>query len=329
MYGAAQADGGGRQAAGPASWGALRWGLGTAALALAACGAGRHAPALWPVSRLGGRVAVDFLRDANHEAHGTQGYRNVPDGTLIVRRGGTVRLQLATAEAVADGDVAVTLVGCVGEAYWADGGCQQSAYPADKMQHRVAGAAGRAAAVQLVLADDAPLGRYTLSVRLRKLAPATVVLVVLADAASKADDVYLRSDRQEYVDNEEGLIWQGLSDDNTAHRWHFAHLDWQQLDVALDLLRRMPLPERGDAALLARHLTFSLGNDVCVGKWGKGSYTSGTGPSYRCSKCSKKGKCGGELALRCTEPGDWTGTGELFAVFRASGNRAVQPRPGL
>ena len=51
---------------------------------------------------------------------------------------------------------------------------------------------------------------------------------------------------------------------------------WQQLDVSLDLLRRMPVADRGDAALVARHLTFSLGADVCVGKWGSGQFLGET-----------------------------------------------------
>ena len=84
------------------------------------------------------------------------------------------------------------------------------------------------------------------------------------------------------------------------------------------MVRRMPLRDRGDAALVTRHLTFSLGEDVCVGKWGDGKYTSGTGPSYRCSSCSKKKTCGPNLAKKCTEPGDWTGTAALFAVYRAN-----------
>ena len=33
----------------------------------------------------------------------------------------------------------------------------------------------------------------------------------------------------------------------------------------------MTLTERGDAALVSRHLTYAIGQDICYGKWGEGS----------------------------------------------------------
>jgi hypothetical protein len=48
-------------------------------------------------------------------------------------------------------------------------------------------------------------------------------LLVLANpykSGTKGDVVYTSStNRAEYVENTLGLIWQGLSDDNTAHTW--------------------------------------------------------------------------------------------------------------
>jgi hypothetical protein len=71
------------------------------------------------------------------------------------------------------------------------------------------------------------------------------------------------------------LIWQGLSDQNTAHSWLLGQYDYLNLDVSLRALERMPVADRGDAALVARHLTYSVGEDICYGKWGGGSYTTG------------------------------------------------------
>ena len=45
----------------------------------------------------------------------------------------------------------------------------------------------------------------------------------------------------------------------------------------------MPVAQRGDLVAVARHLSYAVGEDLCYGKWGSGSYTTGR-PSggYRC-----------------------------------------------
>ena len=70
---------------------------------------------------------------------------------------------------------------------------------------------------------------------------------------------------------------------------------------------------------VARHISYAVGEDVCYGKWGSGSYTTGQpAGGYRCSKAASN------PGRRCVEPGDWTGTRELFALHVASGFRKVQ-----
>ena len=99
----------------------------------------------------------------------------------------------------------------------------------------------------------------------------------------------------------ERTIWQGLS---TTIRLtpDFDQFRFQSLNVALDSLRRMPVAERGDIALVSRHLTYALGEDICYGRWGAGSYTTGT-YGYTCSG-----------SRPCFEPGHWTGTHQLLTV---------------
>ena len=141
---------------------------------------------------------------------------------------------------------------------------------------------------------------------------------MLFNPYGRYDDVkQTKSNRDEYVENEKGLIWQGLSDDNTAHVWDFDQYEFNNLAISLDSLRRMHINERGDVALVSRHLTYSLGRDICYGKWGEGSYTSGR-PSggYRCSSSSTN--------PTCFEPGHWKGTTELFQVHRKVGGKSVQ-----
>ena len=129
---------------------------------------------------------------------------------------------------------------------------------------------GGAVYLSVTLGNDGPVGRYALSVHATAgdghMYRQDTTLAVLFDAHATKDSVYMSSSkgsRDEYLNGKVGLIWQGLSDDNTGHTWDFHQFEWQSLDVALDLLRRMPVADRGDAALVARHLTYSIGADVC------------------------------------------------------------------
>lgn len=100
----------------------------------------------------------------------------------------------------------------------------------------------------------------------------SVRLVVLLNPYSSKDPSYISSkDRAEYVEAGKGLIWQGLSDNNEAHLFTYRQNEWATLEVALRSLRRMPVATRGDMVLVARHLTYAIGADVCYGKWGDGT----------------------------------------------------------
>ena len=65
----------------------------------------------------------------------------------------------------------------------------------------------------------------------------------------------------------------------------------------------MPVEDRADPVLVSRHLSFAVGADLCYGKWGEGSYTTG--------KPSRGYTCNGD----CFEPSHWTGTLQLLAVY--------------
>ena len=97
----------------------------------------------------------------------------------------------------------------------------------------------------------------------------------------------------EYAESTSGLTWQGLSDKNEGQSFEYSQSQWETLAVAMRGLRRIPLAQRSDAALLARHVTYSAGAELCYGKRGDGSYTSER-PSGGCT-CSKSGerKCHG------------------------------------
>lgn len=279
--------------------------------------------------------SIDWRRAANSAAHRTAMFRGVPAGTLIARRGGAALEFIVRGAALLPDAALATLVATVPE--WEEeekaeeekkkgekegGAAAGAAWATSEVLDRGVDGAARTAIVRLALAAHAPVGNYTLRVGVgaHALALRLIVLFNPYKGGAGGDGVYVSAAaRREYVESEEGLIWQGTSDANTAHVWAFAQFDFAQLAVALrTALRRLPLRARADPVRVARHVTYAVGEDVCYGRWGGGhSYTSGTpAGGYRCSKT--------DGSRRCVEPGEWTGTAALFALHVAAGFRRVQ-----
>lgn len=284
--------------------------------------------------------SVDWLHGVNRRNHNTKLYTSVSDRTLLVRRDEvlTFLVNCPTQHGVLAKDVTVHISGWVGEQYRFSVSPSQSPenttpnsdYPDSAYSVSATQDGASRVVVRLALAATAPVGLYRLTARVRVIEMAanntreqvtyvrSTTLVVLFNAFGKKDDVrQSQANVAEYVLNTEGLIWQGTSTDNTAYLWDFAQFEHQQLAVSLDCVRRMPLSDRGDAALVARHLTYALAEDICYGKW-SGSYTSGRPDGgYRCSKAKGSPK-------RCYDPEHWTGTAELFAAHIGNGGLPVQ-----
>ncbi|CAE7448441.1 Tgm3 [Symbiodinium pilosum] len=120
---------------------------------------------------------------------------------------------------------------------------------------------------------------------------------------------------REYVGGEEGLLWQGLSDDYGAHVWQHDPFRAANLLIAISLLADLPLHLRSDPTAISRHLTYVIGERVCYGKWGEGNYVTGQ-PSngYRCRTkryLQRKGRAH-EWAQRCSDPSTWTSSSPLL-----------------
>ena len=110
---------------------------------------------------------------------------------------------------------------------------------------------------------------------------------------------------EKYVLEEKSMIFQGTSDDHDGHVWDLDSFRGLNLIVALRLLRHLKLEQRGQAYIVSRHLTFSIGDEVCYGKWGDGSYTSGRpAGGYRCSKDT--------WYKNCHDPSTFPGTSGLL-----------------
>jgi hypothetical protein len=257
-----------------------------------------------------GRIepSVDWRRSLTQRAHKTASYRDVPPDVMLVRRSGTFEFAVNHPEGVNVGDVKVVLEAAAGEAY-----------PASMVTTSMVAQAADRVLVTTALSSSAAVGRYVLRVTVLKDAKTherSLDLIILFNAYSSTDPAYISSltQQEEYLESEAILIWQGLSDQNTAHSWMLGQFDYFNLDISLRTLDRMPVADRGDVALVARHITYAVGEDICYGKWGGGSYTTGKpAGGYRCS-----------TSRRCVEPGDWSNTKSLFELHRDVGYKKVQ-----
>ena len=176
--------------------------------------------------------------------------------------------------------------------------------------------------VEIKFRNSAPAGRYKLAVSIRmgdQVQTVSKSLIVLFNPYSSKTPEYMssKSQRGEYVENEDGLVWQGKSDNFDGYYFRYAQHEYATLDLAIRSLRRMPTKDRGNLVLVSRHLTYSVGEDICYGKWGEGSYTSGR-PSggYTCSKSKDN--------PTCFSPEHWSDLTELFALHVAKGFKKVQ-----
>eukprot|EP00619_Florenciella_sp_RCC1007_P003965 CAMPEP_0205920300 /NCGR_PEP_ID=MMETSP1325-20131115/10981_1 /ASSEMBLY_ACC=CAM_ASM_000708 /TAXON_ID=236786 /ORGANISM="Florenciella sp., Strain RCC1007" /LENGTH=1353 /DNA_ID=CAMNT_0053287977 /DNA_START=80 /DNA_END=4141 /DNA_ORIENTATION=- len=247
--------------------------------------------------------SVDFLISRNTAKSNTEAFTDVPADTLIVRRSGTFEVLVAHPDGVLVSAVSASVSGKSGEAE------DTTEDYGDQLTFELTQKDVTEVLITGTLSKDAPVGAYTITVQVQgegtTVYKITAALVVLFNPYSSKDDVYTsKANRVEYVENTEGLVWQGLSDNNNGYTWDYDQFAWANLDRSLNLLRRMPVADRADAALVSRHLTYSVGADVCYGKWGEGSYTTGRpAGGYKCSSTKK-----------CREPDYWTGTTELFEL---------------
>jgi hypothetical protein len=299
-----------------------------------------------------GEVATDpsvhWLASKNNKIAKTDIYTDVPEDTLVVRRGGSFEFLIyGGADASLTGSmVTPTLTGKVADdpSYSEDPRAEDGsfdveyhdeAYPADQVAWTYTNDGANRLMVKGTFLSTAPVGELDLSVAVsipvmssavrsrgvaaaprvvigHKTASAATSVVVLFDPANSEDQVYTTAaNRAEYIDNEVGLVWQGMSDNNNGFKWSYNQFEYANLQIAVDRLFRMPVADRGNPVLISRHLTYSIGADVCYGKWGEGSYTTGR-PSggYTCAKTDTP------TSKKCITPDDWRDSTSLFELHR-------------
>lgn len=171
--------------------------------------------------------------------------------------------------------------------------------------------------VELRIPSDAAVGEYDLAVSFTDGTQTKISVVVLFNPFSSKDDTYLRGkkNQEEYILGTETLIWQGTIEENEPHRWAVDQFEWPSLKASLGLLRNLGYADRASPAAVARELSFMVGSEVCYGKWGGGSYTSG--------KPSGGYRCKANATHTCTDPGEWEGTTPILRQYAALRAMAV------
>ncbi|XP_058621908.1 coagulation factor XIII A chain-like [Onychostoma macrolepis] len=109
---------------------------------------------------------------------------------------------------------------------------------------------------------------------------------VLFNPWDPADPVYVSrdNDRQEYVMNDVGIIYNGEFNNVTSRSWNYGQFEQGVLDACLLVLDagKVPLMYRGNAIELVRQgsalINAQNDNGVLVGKW-SGDYSIGTAPT--------------------------------------------------
>ena len=132
------------------------------------------------------------------------------------------------------------------------------------------------ATIRVEVPDDAPVGEYELRLVHGAQHTAALGFIVICNpfTCKRCPESAGRSRKQrqefmhEYVGGEEGLLWQGLSDDYGAHVWQHDPFRAANLLIAISLLADLPLHLRSDPTAISRHLTYVIGERVCYGNPG-------------------------------------------------------------
>lgn len=152
--------------------------------------------------------------------------------------------------------------------------------------------------IALLAPATAPIGQYQLKIRLDSSCGETSFyhlgeFILLFNPWSPDDDVYLESEaeRQEYVLNEEGLIYQGNKNWIHPSPWNYGQFEEEVVDICLKLLDRSlnflqdparDVSLRSSAAYVSRVLSAMINsnddNGVLLGNWSE-DYSGGVRPT--------------------------------------------------
>uniref|UniRef100_A0A667Y9L4 Protein-glutamine gamma-glutamyltransferase 2 n=1 Tax=Myripristis murdjan TaxID=586833 RepID=A0A667Y9L4_9TELE len=140
---------------------------------------------------------------------------------------------------------------------------------------------------------DAPIGKYTLSLKIGEKESSLGSLVVLFNPWCKDDSVFMPDDkkRQEYVMNEQGVIYKGSKFFVLGASWDFGQFEDKVLDICLKMLdlnseyKKDPAADvaaRCDPIYVSRVISAMINSDdddgVLEGRW-EGDFSDGILPT--------------------------------------------------
>uniref|UniRef100_H0WQF2 protein-glutamine gamma-glutamyltransferase n=1 Tax=Otolemur garnettii TaxID=30611 RepID=H0WQF2_OTOGA len=244
-------------------------------------------------------ITVDWQLERNGAAHHTQEY---PCPELVVRRGQSFTLILELSRALDDEDALIFTV---------ETGPQASEELHTKAEFQTSGPEDddtwtaveearteNILTISLTSPPDAVIGRYLLSTRVssrrkhsnRKLGE----FVLLFNPWCPEDDVFLASEeeRQEYVLNDNGIIFRGVEKHIQAQGWNYGQFEENILNICLSILDRSPshqdnpatdVSHRHDPVYITRIVSAMVNSNndrgVVQGQW-QGKYGGGTSPLH-------------------------------------------------
>ncbi|XP_016105477.1 protein-glutamine gamma-glutamyltransferase 2 [Sinocyclocheilus grahami] len=231
-------------------------------------------------------MKVDLQCVKNNTDHHTN---EITVERLIIRRGQAFSLILS-AERLDHNDIEIT-------AETGPGACEQKGCSTDSSISKhwsvvVLCSSPSAVTLSVLCPSDACIGLYSLSVRSGACASVSA-LTVLFNPWSKDDGVFLASDaeRQEFVMNEQGMLYKGVDEYITNTSWDFGQFEEDILDICLKLLDVNPkclknaaedYSARCNPIYISRVVSAMINSDddkgVLMGQW-DGTYIGGVVPS--------------------------------------------------
>ena len=216
-------------------------------------------------------VNMDLLHEYNQQQCHTKSYRNINDSSILITR----RSCFIDIWIFIDGKTDDTAIDISWFYINATLKSQTDESVGDEWNGMISWYANNRSSgwITIDFPSDSNIGEFVVNLYLqpngnvvndRKLI-SEFTLFVLFNPYSNADDVYMSSttNRREYIENEVGLIWQGLSDINTGFVWNFDQFEFQNLKISMNLLKRLALQYRNDIVLISRQISYAVGEDIC------------------------------------------------------------------
>ncbi|XP_051932260.1 protein-glutamine gamma-glutamyltransferase E isoform X2 [Hippocampus zosterae] len=248
-------------------------------------------------------TGVDVHSKSNHQDHHTNDF---PEDQLTVRRGQAFKVTLKLAKPFKQGIDSLVLIASTGGSHASEekgtscrfgvpdtGGSLASAKAAWTAKLDF-GLSANSLPVVITPPADAPIGRYTLKATLWGEDKTVTTLVLLYNPWFSGDSVFLpdESKREEYVLNEQGVIYRGSLHYIIPLRWDFGLFEDDMVDICLNILdkslnyRKNPaddLASRSDPVYVGRVISAMINSPddrgVLMGNWSD-SFEGGHSPSH-------------------------------------------------